>query len=418
MEDIIRRIPVPIRRVIETGSALAVRRNYKLYIVGGALRDYYMSKKPSDVDIVVEGNGMELAGMVAEKLKYPIVRHQKFLTATIKISQDFEVDFSTARREVYKKPAALPDITPSTIYDDLKRRDFTINAIAIDLNRDNYLEVIDPFNGRRDIKNKVIRVLHDQSFIDDPTRAFRAIRYMARFGFRIENNTYTLMREAEARGVFYELTASRIFNEIKLLLSEERPNICMKNLERFNLLKVFSDNIKIGRGIATLLSEIPRINQKIGTTEQWRVCLVALLSELSENERDLMIKKYPFDRQLIKSINQSDRFKTSLENLWKKRKNSELFSELRDFSDEILICGIAGADSREVKSALIKFIKSIKNRPPLLSGNDLKKEGILPGPIYNKILQKVHLLYLDGKIKNRKDAVAWVRARFIRGLQG
>ncbi len=418
MEDILKRIPSSIRRVIEAGSALAVSKNYKLYIVGGAVRDYFMAERPLDVDIVVEGNGMELAEMVAEKFKYPVVKHQKFLTATVKISQDLEVDFSTARREIYKKPAVLPDITPSTIYEDLKRRDFTINAIAIDLNNDNYLKVIDPFNGLGDIRNKVIRVLHDKSFIDDPTRAFRAIRYMTRFGFRIEDDTCSLMREAQKKGVFKELTASRVFNEIKRLLSEERPDRCVKNLERFNLLSVFSDNINAGRKLLDLLSKMPGITQRFGSVEQWRVCLMALLSELSRDERELMIKKYPFDKQLINSINQIDKCKESLKNLRKKRKNSEIFAELKDFSNEVLIYGVAMADSPEVRGRLIKFITSLKNRPPPLDGNDLKREGIPPGPVYNKILQEVHSSYLDGKIKNKKDAIAWVRARFLRRFRG
>jgi tRNA nucleotidyltransferase (CCA-adding enzyme) len=413
MKNILQTVPESVFRVIQMAKDFAVSKNYKLYIVGGAVRDYYMSKKPSDIDIVVEGNGMELAELVAEKLGYKIVRHHKFLTATIKISEDNEIDFSTARKEIYRKPAALPDILPSTIEEDIKRRDFTINAIAISLNKNNELKVIDPYSGLSDIKNKIIRVLHNKSFIDDPTRAFRAVRYMTRFGFKIETRTRKLIYKALELQVFEQLSSSRIFNEMKLILSEKDPGRCIKNLDRFNLLKVFSDKIKVDRILLNLLSRIPGINLKLAYNEQWRICMVALFSRLSDNEIDLMIKRYPLDRQLIRALSQLPEFKKCLKSLNKKIKNSELFSILQDFSDEVIIFGIADTDSSIIRGNLLRFIEILKKIQPILSGNDLKKMKIPSGPLYSKILREVHLLYLDGRIKSRDGAFKWVKSRFL-----
>ncbi len=400
-----------IRKILKMANDIAVQKNYRLYIVGGAVRDYFMSIQPVDVDIVVEGNGIEVANELANKSGLSIVVHNKFLTATL-IGEGVEVDFSTARKEIYKKPAVLPDVSPSCLEEDLKRRDFTINAIAISLNRNNFLEIIDPFNGIKDIKNKVIRVLHNKSFIDDPTRAFRAVRYMTRFGFKIERETEELIYEAEQQGVFNEVTSSRILNEMKLLLSEKMPEKCLQNLEGLNLFKVFSEIINIDKKLLRVVSKIPQINQKFGVTEQWRVCLIALFSRLSGAEIYLMTKRYPLDRRIISSLNQLERFKKSLKSLNRRLKNSALFSALRDFSDEVIIYGIANSDSPIIEYNLKKFLGSIKKIPPLLNGEDLKKAGIPPGAIYNRILQEVHLLYLDNRIKNRKDAIKWVKSNF------
>lgn len=413
MEDtILEKLHDEIRKILKRAADIATRKNYRLYIVGGAVRDYFMSIPPVDVDIVVEGNGIELAKELACKSELTIVVHEKFLTATLG-GEGVEIDFSTARKEIYKKPAALPDVFPSTIDEDLKRRDFTINAIAISLNKNNFLEIIDPSSALKDIKNKVIRVLHDRSFIDDPTRAFRAVRYMTRFGFKIDKHTEELIYEAQNQRVFDEITPSRIFNEIKLLLSEKTPKECLKNLQRFNLLKIFSDVINIDKKLLSILSKIPQINQKFGVTEQWRVCLIALCSRLSADEIYLMTKRYQLDRRLISSLNQLDRFKKSLKFLSKKTKNSQLFSALKNFSNEVIIYGIANADSSNIECNLKKFIESIKKIPPVLNGDDLKKAGIPPGVLYNRILQEVHLLYLDDRIKNRRDAILWVKSKFL-----
>lgn len=400
-----------IRKILKVANDIAMRNNYRLYIVGGAVRDYFMSIQPVDVDIVVEGDGIEVAKELARKSGLSIVIHNKFLTATLS-SDGIEVDFSTARKEIYRKPAALPEVSPSSLEEDLKRRDFTINAIAISLNKNNFLEVIDPFNGLNDIKNKVIRVLHNRSFIDDPTRAFRAVRYMTRFGFKIDRQTEELIYEAQKKGIFDEVTSSRILNEMKLLLTEKTPEKCLKNLERFNLLKVFSEIINIDKKLLRVVSKIPEINQKFGITDQWRVCLIALFSHVPADKINMIIKRYPLDRRLISSLNQLERFKESLKLLSKRLKNSELFSVVRDFSDEIIIYGIAGADSPIIEYNLKKFLESIKGIPSVLNGDDLKKAGIQPGVIYNKILKEVHLMYLDGCLKNKKDAIKWVKTNY------
>jgi len=409
MKDIMKILPAPVKKVVMAGVGFAELNNYRIYIVGGAVRDYFMSIKPIDVDVVIEGNGLKIAELISAKFGLPLVRHERFITATIKID-GYEVDFSTARKEVYKKPAALPDVVPATIEEDLQRRDFTINAIAISLNKKDYLKVIDPFNGLIDIQNKIIRVLHDKSFVDDPTRVFRAIRYMSRFGFNIEQHTEQLIFKALKDNTFGGLTSSRIFNEFKLLFSEKEPGICLKNLRKYHLVQTFSESIKVSEKLLNIFYRIPEINNKLGITEQWRVCILALLRGLSPEERKLIIQKYPFDRHLIDSLNQIEEFHRVCRSLNRKIDNSKLFMTLRDFKDDIIIYGIASTESSLIALNLKRFIKLRKCRA-VLSGHDLKKLGIPEGPHYNRILREVHLLYLDGKLKNKKDAERWVKIK-------
>jgi len=201
------------------------------YIVGGPVRDKLLGMPNSDLDFVVEGDGIKFAGALNKKLKGKLTVYRAFGTANIKLREK-RIDIVTARKETYACPAAYPAVEPGTIKDDLFRRDFTINAMAIAVNRKNFGELVDFYNGRKDLKKGIIRVMHDKSFMDDPTRIFRAVRFAARFGFKIEPHTKKLIKEAISDKLLGEVNTGRIKKEIELLLKEKNPKKCLKTFAK------------------------------------------------------------------------------------------------------------------------------------------------------------------------------------------
>jgi tRNA nucleotidyltransferase (CCA-adding enzyme) len=198
----------------------AASRKCRAYLVGGTVRDIFLGKGHIDVDVAVEGDAIKLGKMVAKETGSDIVTYKSFGTCTLSFEDGIKLDLATARREVYKRPGAMPIIKPSTLKEDLKRRDFTINAIAVSIMPGDFGKMHDPFNGIGDIRSGVIRSLHSRSFIDDPTRILRARRFAARFGFKIEVKTDELMKKALINKALDTVSAGRIQKEL-LLISKE-----------------------------------------------------------------------------------------------------------------------------------------------------------------------------------------------------
>jgi tRNA nucleotidyltransferase (CCA-adding enzyme) len=178
--------------LIKSVGQLASELGVNIFLVGGAVRDLILGRSIEDLDLVVEGDAEDIAYMIAKRLSGRVVATSRFSTAKLKVD-DLVLDLVTARREYYSKPGALPEVMPGTIKDDLERRDFSINTLAFPIHDMASGEIIDEFGGLRDIGDSLIRVLHDKSFRDDPTRMIRAVRYENRLGFKIESNTHSLL---------------------------------------------------------------------------------------------------------------------------------------------------------------------------------------------------------------------------------
>jgi tRNA nucleotidyltransferase (CCA-adding enzyme) len=226
-------IPENIQDILRQLGSLGDCYKYKVFAVGGFVRDLLLGKGNLDIDIVVEGNGLKFAQILSGKLNGRLTIHGQFGTATIQESQEslpsakglwrdkIKIDIATARKEYYKAPASYPVVTFSSIIDDMHRRDFTINAMACSLNDDNFGEILDLCGGRQDIEKKIIRVLHKNSFIDDPTRIYRAIRFEQRYDFRIDKETESLIRQAINSGMLDKLSRNRIHREKELICREK-----------------------------------------------------------------------------------------------------------------------------------------------------------------------------------------------------
>ncbi len=212
-----------IQDLLKQVGAEADRLELRVYLVGGAVRDLLLGQVSSDIDIVVEGDGFSFTRKLEHKLRVEAVFHEKFRTATLALKDGLTLDVVTARRETYARPGALPDIVPATLKEDILRRDFTVNALAAGLNADNFAVLRDDVDGAADLESKLIRIMHEQSFIDDPTRILRAARYAVRFGFQFDALTQDLLNQAVDQDVFKTLTPVRYFLELRRILEEKDP---------------------------------------------------------------------------------------------------------------------------------------------------------------------------------------------------
>ena len=212
--------------IIEIVGTIADELKIKAYIVGGPVRDKLLGMSNYDLDFVVEGDGIKFAEVLNKKLKGKLITYKAFGTATIELKGK-RIDVVTARKESYKYPAAYPIVKPGAIKDDLFRRDFTINSMALAIDKKGLGRLVDFYGGQKDLTKGVIRVLHDKSFMDDPTRIFRAVRFSVRFGFKIEPHTKKLMKEAVLDGFLGEVNAGRIRKEMELFLKEKNPKKCL-----------------------------------------------------------------------------------------------------------------------------------------------------------------------------------------------
>lgn len=223
LEKLRKSLPEATYNILREISFLADREGYKVYLVGGLVRDMLLEKSSADLDIVVEGDGIDFARLVAETYEGNLAVYERFGTANVVIDGYLKLDIATARTEFYEYPAALPQVETSTLKQDLYRRDFTINAMAISLNYSTIGTFVDYYNGREDLEKRQIRVLHNLSFVEDPTRIMRALRFAVRYEFTLEEETQGFARKAIEDGVFENLSYRRIWQEVTISLKEDNP---------------------------------------------------------------------------------------------------------------------------------------------------------------------------------------------------
>ncbi|MBN3039269.1 MAG: CCA tRNA nucleotidyltransferase [Candidatus Omnitrophica bacterium] len=401
---------------------LADEEGFSAYIVGGFVRDMLLGRANLDLDIVIEGDLFRLIDLLAKKVNVSVVRHRGFGTATAIFADGFKIDFATARKESYSHPAALPGISFGSIEDDLSRRDFTINTLALQINKHNFGRLLDLFAGADDLLQGVVRVLHNASFIDDPTRIFRAIRFEQRFDFNIEKNTERLIRAALKQNMLRQLSKFRIGDEIILILKEDEP---VKSLLRINKvcgsLKFIHPAIKFDKALVGQLKSAYRIIQTFQKTytdkplDSWLVYLSILLSALGSDSTDKICRRFCLVKKDIKKINTlKNRAKEVARALSKDINLSyvQVYKMLKPFSYEGLAVILSMTESPLAKRRINLFIKKLSKIKITLSGQDLKKLNLKPGPGYRKILEETLRAKISGKLNSKSDELRFVKERF------
>lgn len=236
MKNLLSRLNPKSLALVRSIGLLAQEQGMAAYLVGGSVRDLMLKSSNIDLDITVEGNAMRLAAIFAAGYKHAIlIRYPAFKTAAVHL-KDYNrlIDFATARKETYVRGGAFPAVKPSSIKDDLYRRDFTINAMAIAINPGAWGRLIDPFGGRADLRLKRLRVLHEKSFLDDPTRILRLARFKARLGFKMEAKTLKLLKSAIKIKVLDTIKPQRYFKDFNKILKEPNSKEAIKYLRSWN----------------------------------------------------------------------------------------------------------------------------------------------------------------------------------------
>jgi tRNA nucleotidyltransferase (CCA-adding enzyme) len=237
------RMPPDLYDTLKKSGELAESMGFNLFLVGGIVRDMVMRIENLDVDLVVEGDGIIFAKALAEAFGGKVSPHEKYKTAVVRLPGGRRIDLATARLEYYRMPGAFPEVEESTLKLDLYRRDFTINTMAVALNPHRFGELIDFFGAQRDIREKKIRVLHSLSFVEDPSRILRAVRFEKRFNFCLGKQTVSLISSAVQAGFLRNIPGRRIFHEMRQILQEENPVRCMDRLHELKVLEAIHPDL-------------------------------------------------------------------------------------------------------------------------------------------------------------------------------
>lgn len=355
-----------------------------IYLVGGPLRDKILSRETNDIDILVDKNISIVGSELAKALKAKFQFYEDFNTGTITLKNQ-HIDIAQTRKEVYPQPGVLPKVFPADLVSDLFRRDFTINAMAQDLTTG---ELIDPYNGLRDLKKRVIRVLHAKSFIDDPTRIFRAIRFAERFNFKIEPNTLELLKAAIIQKLPSLLSGERILNELRLMIKETKGERMIERLNRAGLFEsLFGKKLPL---------TFFRQYRKVAKSADTNLMLIHLLAQFDS------LNHFPITKSESAAIRDWQRFPQIRKLLGKARRPSEIYKILKGISNETLeIAGLV--EERAVKLKIRNYQNRYRKANIQIGGDDIRKLGITPGAIYGKLLENILFARLDGKVKTRAD---------------
>ncbi len=416
------RVPAPFFSLLQETGELAKRRRVRVYAVGGFVRDLLLGIPNLDLDLVVEGDGIRFAKALAQRYRARVTTHDRFGTATVTLADGQTLDVATARTESYEAPGALPTVQRSSIKEDLRRRDFTINTLAIRLNGDHFGELADLHGGLRDLQNKTIRVLHGLSFIDDPTRVFRAIRLEQRLGFHPDQDTVVLMTEAVKMGLLHRLSPSRFSAELHHVLSEREPVKTLARLADFNVLQFIHPQLTWFSKLARLMKAVEQaIEWHAGLSlgplaSPWVVYGMALLDALPQPAIQETLARFTFPRRHTQSLLWTSQASTHLlRTLDRTVKPSETFHMLCNLPDETLVFLMAKTRSERAQQKIVDTFTTYRRVKPILRGNDLKAMGLEPGPLYNRILDRLLDARLDGTVETEADERRLVQRLAKRG---
>ena len=386
------------------------------FVVGGFVRDLFLYRQDEDLDIVIEGEGIAFARKYAKLVGARIHTHEKFGTAVIIFPDGFKIDVASARMEYYKFPAALPVVEMSSIKLDLYRRDFTINTLAIQLNPDKFGTLIDFFAARKDIKEKIIRILHNLSFVEDPTRVFRAIRFEQRFEFTIGKLTAGLISNAVALDFFRRLSGKRVFTELRLIMEEKNSASAIMRLNDFNLLKVIHPSITLDKIFIALLKSVKEVlswHDLLFLDEsykKWVVFFLVVINQCNAKRAQEICRRFELAPEYEK-IFCVERFEADRCGSWLERNqmvsDRVLYRKLSGFRTELILYMMAAARKQAVKKSISHFFTDLRRTGILIKGRDLKKMKLMPGPVYRQVLSAVLDAKLDGKLKTKEDEIAF-----------
>ncbi len=428
---LLERLPVRIVGLLREIGTLGDQRGCHVYVVGGVVRDLLLGHVTLDLDLAVEGDGIAFARAVADRYRTGLAVFERFATARLVFRDGLKMDIATTRRESYAEPALLPTVQPASIEEDLYRRDFTINAIAMQLNPGQFGRLLDVYGGQRDLRVRRIRVLHASSFQDDPTRIFRAIRFEQRFKFRLERDTLRLLTEAASTNLIQQLSGPRLQNEILVLFAERDPVRAIARLAKLKLLRFLHRRLCATATVTRVVRAVPKAlawwdsRFPDAVIDRPLVYLMALSSESSPVVIAAIIRRLACSREQAMKMSaggtQVDRVLKRLTDRGTLRP-SQVYRLLADLPDEAIVLLLAKQISRQQAARLSLLRRYVvayeKNRviTTVLKGRDLQAMGLKPGPQYGTILGKLLDARIDGMITSEAEERAFLQKRL--GVRG
>ena len=404
-----KQLPLDTVKLLKATGQIAYKRQQRCYLVGGMVRDLLLERDNLDMDIVVEGDAIKLAREITSEKPANIIEHKRFGTAKIQWDGG-EVDFVTARAETYAQPGALPTVRPGTISDDLARRDFTINAMAVELSPRHFGEIIDPHDGRHDLENKLVRVLHERSFIDDATRIWRAIRYEQRLDFQMELATLELLKQSTAW--LRTISGDRIRHELELVLREEQPE---KTLYRADKLGVLAEIHPALKGDIWLMETFSLAYEyALPDLPSPQLYLALMAYRLNADQVEQLISYLRLPKTTAKVLRDTVSVKTRIEELTMQGPPpSHIYRLLHGHHTTALTANLLATDDDATEEHIELYLNVLKYVRPSLKGEDISKLGIKSGPKIKEVLDSLLEAKLDGKVNDRRE-----EEEMVRGLSG
>ena len=383
------------RQALENVRQLSLESGLAVFLVGGPVRDALLDAPVLDLDFSVEGGALRLAGMLADRMDGDVTVHDRFRTATV-VFGDIRVDLVTARRESYRNPGHLPDVTPGGVFDDLARRDFAINAMALPVSGDRGL-LIDPHGGVQDLERGIVRALHTRSFIDDPTRMLRAVRYEQRFGFSIEDGTRECLASAISAGHMDAVSGDRWRHELKRILEEVKPGPALLRADELGLLAALHRSLADSSGVRRLAER----DDGQTMAQDW---LAALFAPLSTGEVDAVISRLRLSGRWATLARDTIALRdTEIEISRSAHRPSELYRMLSPFDLGAVTSWARLTRYPVVAEALNLFVKELRFVRPVISGATLMEMGAPQGPLVGRILARLRDARLDGVVTEERE---------------
>ncbi|MGZ6729010.1 MAG: CBS domain-containing protein [Gaiellaceae bacterium] len=378
-----------------------------VYLVGGTVRDILLGERSFDVDIAVEGDAIALAQALADALGGRVRAHEKFGTAVVLYGDDERVDVVTARTEFYDAPAALPTVEHASIREDLFRRDFTINAMAVSLKGADLGRLVDPFAGRRDLEAKTVRVLHNLSFIDDPTRIFRAIRYENRYGFRMDDHTLRLARGTIEMGLVGDLSSARLRDELVALLEEGEIEHSILRLAELGADRAIHPHLAADEEAVALLRRLTELRDRYGLeVPSWRLGLAALARRLPPDEVYGWLQRLKVRRRDAEGVAAAVTVGPRLvERLEAGAEPAEVVALADPYAPDAPLFALALADL----PPLHEYFERLRGVRLEVSGADLAELGLAESPRVGEVLAELRRRKLNGELDGRESELAAAR---------
>ena len=396
IDNLNRALPAAARKALAAivqdaqGEALAI------YLVGGSVRDLLLNRPTLDVDLTLEGDAPALARRVAIGLgDVRCIVHSAFGTATLK-GADFRLDVATARVETYERPGALPSVRPGSLQDDLFRRDFTVNAMALALTGDQRGAITDPFNGNGDLQAGLLRVLHEASFRDDATRILRAARYGSRLSFRLESNTMRWLR----RDVAYleAISGPRIREELARLWREPQPERILLRLNELGALQAIHPTISFDASQAEAFAKL----REIHATPSHTVYLALLAWEASRPEAMVLATRLALNKRETEAVRAVPKVR-ALERALSAEVRPSLAVKLLSPFPSATVWALAAAGQESARQQASRYLRRWRYLKPSLDGHAILALGAIPGPQVGQVLRRLKAAKLDGEVRSRRD---------------